>query len=137
MRVISQLKKNEYGKPAFFVGLSVDEYFEQIKPLFDGMDKRRGRDMFDVEDRIELIEYQKNDDRHLEEHKRWVTDIYGCSDADDLYAVIDKDLKNGFIAERSYPVAGMQIDPWEKYPETIINNIEEIKGLPLIDWETI
>ena len=136
MRVISQLKKNEYGKPAFFVGLSVDEYFEQIKPLFDGMDKRRGHDMFDVEEHIERLKYLKGDKKYVEEQKLWVSEVYGCSDADDLYAVIDKDLKNGFIAVRSFPVAGMQMDAWERYPETIIRNVEEIKALPMVDCKT-
>ena len=134
MRVISQLKKNEYGRPTFFVGLSINEYYEQIKPLLDGMGGHRSHDMFDVEEHIERLKYLKGDKRYVEEQKLWVSEVYGCSDADDLYVVIDKDLKNGFIAERSFPVAGMQMDPWERYPETIINNIEEIKGLDYICW---
>ena len=137
MRVISQLKKNEYGRPTFFVGLSIDEYYEQIKPLLDGMGEHRSHDMFDVEKRIECLKYQKNDKRYLESQRHWVAETYGCSDADDLYAVIDKELNNGFIAERAFPVAGMQMDPWERYPETIIERVEELNSLPLIDYDKV
>ena len=137
MRVISQLKKNEYGRPTFFVGLSIDEYYEQIKPLLDGIGEHRSHDMFDVEEHIERLKYLKGDKRYVEEQKLWVSEIYGCSDADDLYLVVSQDLKNGFIAERSFPVAGMQMDPWERYPETIVERVEEIKSLSLIDYDKV
>ena len=137
MRVISQLKKNEYGRPTFFVGLSIDEYYEQIKPLLDGMGEHRSHDMFDVEEYIERLKYLKGDKRYVEEQKLWVSEIYGCSDADDLYLVVSQDLKTGFIAERAFPVAGMQMDPWERYPETIVKRVEEIKSLPLIDYDKV
>ena len=137
MRVISQLKKNEYGRPTFFVGLSIDEYYEQIKPLLDGMGEHRSHDMFDVEEHIERLKYLKGDKRYVEEQKLWVSEIYGCSDADDLYLVVSQDLKTGFIAERAFPVAGMQMDPWERYPETIVERVEEIKSLPLIDYDKV
>ena len=137
MRVISQLRGNEYCKSAFFIGVSIEEYFEQLKPLFDSMGERRGRDMFDVDEHIERIKSLKNDDTYLEEQRLWVAETYGCSDADDLYAVIDKDLTDGFVAVRVYPVAGMQMDPWERYPETIISSIEELKTLPMIEYDKI
>ena len=137
MRVISQLRGNEYCKSAFFIGVSIEEYIEQLKPLFDSIGERRGRDMFDVEEHIERIKSLKNDDTYLEEQRLWVAETYGCSDADDLYAVIDKDLTDGFVAVRVYPVAGMQMDPWERYPETIISSIEELKTLPLIEYDKI
>lgn len=135
MKVISQLKNNEYGRPTFFIGLSIDEYYEQIKPLLERMGEHRSHDMFDVEEHLERLKHLKGDKRYVEEQKLWVSEVYGCSDADDLYVVIDKDLKNGFIAERSFPVAGMQMDPWERYPETIVERVEEIKSLPLIDYD--
>ena len=135
MRVISQLRGNEYGKSAFFIGVSIEEYFEQLKPLFDSIGEKRGRDMFDVDEHIERIKSLKNDDTYLEEQRLWVAETYGCSDADDLYAVIDKDLTDGFVAVRVYPVAGMQMDPWERYPETIISSIEELKTLPMIEYD--
>ena len=92
MRVISQLRENEYCKSAFFIGVSIEEYIEQLKPLFDSIGERRGRDMFDVEEHIERIKSLKNDDTYLEEQRLWVAETYGCSDADDLYAVIDGEL---------------------------------------------
>ena len=137
MRVISQLRKDERGKKAFFVGLSIDEYNEQIKPLFDQMGDHRTRDMLNVEELIERIDLLKSDKRYLEKQKLWVAETYGCSDADELYAVICQDLSNGFIAERVYPVAGMQMDPWERCPETIIERVEELKLLPMIDYDKV
>ena len=135
MRVISQLRENEYCKSAFFVGVSIEEYIEQLKPLFDSLGEQRDRDMYDVEMRIEDVRHLRNNDEYLEEQKCWMKETYGCSGADDLYAVIWKDLSNGFMAEKVYPVAGMQMDPWERYPETIIERVEEIKKLRFVNYE--
>ena len=136
MRIISQLR-NTNGRDAFFVGLSDEEYLQQLKPLFEKIGEKRCRDMLDVDREIDNLWYLKKDKKYLHERRLWANEIYGCSDGDDLYAVIWKDLSDGFVAIRSFPASGMQMDPWERYPETIIQRIEEITKLPFVDCSII
>lgn len=125
MVILSQSKTDK----SFFIGMSFEEYFEQVKPLKTCMNK----DMLSEE---KLLQFPMKE-RICGDYKEMIINEYGCPEIFDVYVVVQRNLVDAFIAMESFPFGNQWngYSPWRKFPATKIENINEIKNIEFINYE--
>lgn len=123
---------NEAFSQAFFVGMSKQEYYSQVRhkigTIGDSNDKGR-------EERIDE-EYERGlrDKRRIAESK----EVYEVDKIFEVYACIKRDLSGGFLTFIFYPIAGQWngYSPWQRYPDHHeLDSVEQLSQMPFYDWE--
>lgn len=114
---------------SFFVGMTKQEYYLHVKPIFD---------KFTHTNHMAL---EENIDREFEKwlrREKEIQDIYDFHKVFEVYVCVKKDLSNGFLANPFYPVSGHwgAYSPWERYPNHVeLNSIKDVEIMPFYDWE--
>lgn len=131
-QAIAEVDCNEVSDNAFFVGMSKEEYYSQIKPIFD---KIAHQSNMLNEDRIddEYARFAKFPDRAQE-----AKDMFRIDRVFEAYVCIRRDLKDGVLTWFSYPFNGhWYMSPWQLYPNhDEIESVAELKNMPFYDWES-
>ena len=114
---------------SFFVGMTKQEYYLHVKPIFDKFSDRHHTAL------------EENIDREFEKwlrREKEIQDIYDFHKVFEVYVCVKKDLSNGFLASPFYPVSGHwgAYSPWERYPNHVeLNSIKDVENMPFYDWE--
>lgn len=130
-QAIEESDCGEDSDNSFFVGMSKQEYYTQIKPIFDRIERQHN--MLD-ERRIDdeygwFIEYPNRAQEAM--------DMFDIDRVFEAYVCIRRDLKDGTLTWFSYPFNGhWYMSPWQLYPNhEEIKSVEQIKNMPLYDWK--
>lgn len=130
-QAIAEYDGCEVSDNAFFVGMSKDEYFSQIKPIFDNLERQRN--MLDEDH----IDYEYAWFAEFPDRAQDARDMFRIDRVFEAYVCIRKDLKNGLLTWFSYPFNGhWYMSPWQLYPNhEEIESVEQLKDMPFYDWD--
>lgn len=133
MVILAQAREEGYdvSSNAFFVGMSKREYFEQVKPIFDTIERQHN-----------MLNERRIDDEYewfakFPDRAQDAKDMFRIDRVFEAYVCIRRDLKDGTLTWFSYPFNGhWYVSPWELYPNhEEIESVEELKDKPFYDWE--
>ena len=96
------LQQNE-SESNFLIGMSIEEYISQFKPLFFNEEKN-----FLANENGLINEYKNN---VTDDKKRNLYSLYKCHKVFEVYAVVKKDLSDGYLVPAYFPELG----PWGPY----------------------
>ena len=117
------LQQNE-SESSFLIGMSIEEYVSQFKPLFFNEEKNL------LVNENELINKYKNN--VTDDNKRNIYSLYKCHKVFEVYAVIKKDLSDGYLVPAYFPELGQwgAYYPFRNYKYgRFISSLHELRDL--------
>lgn len=130
-QAIEEIDHGEVSDNSFFVGMSKQEYFSQIKPIFDKIERQHN-----------MLNESRIDDEYMwfiecPDRAQNAMDMFAIDRVFEAYVCIRRDFKDGLLTWFSYPFNGhWDMSPWQLYPNhEEIKDVEQLKNMPFYDWK--